>query len=364
MKVLHVEGGMHLYGGARQVLYLIEGLRKRGVSNILVCPRGSAIAKAARPYVDVLKPMPMHGDVDFPFVFRLTRLIKDYMPDLVHLHSRRGVDLLGGSAAWLAGCPCVLSRRVDNPESIAWVAVKYRLYDHVVTISRAIHDLLVREGLPEERVTCVRSAVDASLYDRPCERTAFLNELALPPDALIVAVVAQLIRRKGHRHLLAIAPALLKRFPQVRIVFFGRGPLHNELREMSRSLKVSHAIVFAGFREDLDRWLPCVDILAHPAYMEGLGVSLLQAAAAGVPLVASGVGGIPEIVRDQENGFIVSPENEAELESALATLIADSALRRKFHEAGRELVRREFSVGAMVEGNLEIYRRVLSKARH
>jgi glycosyltransferase involved in cell wall biosynthesis len=115
----------------------------------------------------------------------------------------------------------------------------------------------------------------------------------------------------------------------------------------------------AGFRDDLPGVLPCLDLLVHPATMEGLGVSLLQASAAGVPIVASNVGGIPEVVRDGVNGRLVPPADVPALTTASLELLADAALRARFAEAGRDLVRREFSTDQMVEGNLAVYRELV-----
>ncbi|MBN4841714.1 glycosyltransferase, partial [Citrobacter braakii] len=124
------------------------GLRAAGVDSVLACPPGSAIAGAATAHARVHE-LPMGGDLDLGLVGRLRRLIRAERPDLVHLHSRRGSDVLGALAARLEGVPVVLSRRVDNPESRAWVVLKYRLHDRIVTISEGIRTVLRAEGVPE-----------------------------------------------------------------------------------------------------------------------------------------------------------------------------------------------------------------------
>ena len=139
------------------------------------------------------------GDLDFGLVGRLRRLIAAEQPDLVHIHSRRGADLWGGLAARRAGVPCVLSRRVDNPEPRWLVKLKYRLYDHVITISQGIRQVLLAEGLAPEQVSCVRSAVDPTPYLINYDPAGFKAALGLAPDALLAGTVAQLIPRKGQR---------------------------------------------------------------------------------------------------------------------------------------------------------------------
>lgn len=359
MKVLHVEAGKHYYGGARQVAYIIEGLACRGVANLLACPPGAGIAAACAGHAQVVE-MKMGGDADIGMALRLAALIRRERPDIVHLHSRRGADLWGGLAAKLTGVPCVLSRRVDNPEPRWLVALKYRLYDHVITISEGIRQVLLAEGLAPARVSCVRSAVDASPYLAPVDAAAFRAEFGLPADARVIGVVAQLIARKGHRYVIEAMASLRARHPDVRVIFFGQGPLREALEAEVAQCGLTGVIRFAGFRTDLPRWLGGLDILAHPADMEGLGVSLLQASAAAVPIVTSRAGGLPEAVADGVSGLLIAPGDVPALTAALARLLDDAALRRRLGEAGRARILEQFSVDAMVEGNLALYRRLLT----
>ena len=355
MKIVHVETGMHLYGGAQQVAYLLGGLAQQGVENLLVCPPGATIGQhfAGGP-VRVIE-LPCSGDLDLGFIGRLRRVLRDEKPDLVHLHSRRGADLLGGIAARLAGVPAILSRRVDNPESRLVAALKYRLYARVICISQGLADVLLSEGVPAAKVAVVRSAVDAAPWTRPESREAFCREFDVPATAPIMGVVAQLIERKGH-HLLFEALAGLKDQQDFSLVVFGQGPRREALEQSARDLGVADRIRFAGFRKDLPRWLGCLDLLVHPALMEGLGVSLLQASAAGVPIIASRAGGMPEAVRDGVNGLLVPPGDVAALRLALQKMLADPPERRAQGQRGIRLIAAEFSVETMMQGNLALYR--------
>lgn len=358
MKILHVEGGRNLYGGAFQVLHLLRGLAARGHQNLLACPRGCALGEAAAPVAEV-HGLPMHGDADLLMAGRLWRLMRATRPDLVHLHSRIGADVMGGLAARLAGLPVIHTRRVDNPEPPWLVALKYRLHDRVVAISEGIGRVLLTEGLPADKLRVVRSAVDWQGYAGACDRAAVAARLQLPVEALLVGVVAQLIPRKGHAILLAALPPLAARHPELRVVFFGQGPLAGALREQIRHAGLDGQVSLAGFRDDLAEILPCLDLLVHPALMEGLGVSLLQAASAGVPIVASRAGGIPEAVRDGENGLLVPPGDVAALRESIGLLLADPARRHALGAGGRALMARDFSIDAMVEGNLAVYGELL-----
>lgn len=358
MKILHVEGGRNLYGGALQALYLMEGLADRGHDNALVCPQGSDLAKAASAFAEV-HSMPMGGDLDLRLIPKIRRCLRACRPDLVHLHGRIGADVMGAIACRLEGVPVVHSRRVDNPEPRWVVTLKYRLHDRVVAISEGIGRVLLSEGLPAEKLRVVRSAVELQRFDRPCNRKLMCTELPVPQDALLIGVVAQLIERKGHHFLIEALPALIGEFPHLQVIFFGKGPREPDLQRGATEAGLENRVLFAGFREDLPDLLPCLDLLVHPATMEGLGVSLLQAASAGIPIVASDAGGMPEAVRDGHNGLLVPPGDVRALGDAVATLLRDRDLALRMGMAGKELMRTEFSVDVMVEGNLAVYRELL-----
>jgi glycosyltransferase involved in cell wall biosynthesis len=363
VKILHVEAGRHLYGGARQVLYLLEGLPRHEVRNFLVAPPDSDIAVQAGAAVDDVFPVTMRGDLDVALVGRIARVARRVQADLIHLHSRRGADVYGGLAARLMGIPAVLSRRVDNPEARWLVSLKYHLYDRVITISEGIRQVLLREGLAPDKVVCVHSAIRAAEYAAPCDRAALRRELGLPEQAIVAAMIAQLIPRKGHRHLLAALPAVLRAQPALHIALLGKGALRQELEREAQRKGLAANVHFLGFREDLPGLLGCVDFLVHPADMEGLGVSLLQGAAAGLPLIGSRAGGIPEIVRQDESGLLIEPANIPALAHAMTRLATDPGLRERLGAGARRLVAREFDVAAMVAGNLAVYREVLTARR-
>ena len=360
MHILHIETGRHLYGGALQVLFLLRGLAEAGCRNSLVCPSGSAIASAAGS-CSQLHAIPVLGDLDPTFMLRLRGIIAAGRPDLVHVHSRRGADLWGALAARSRGVPALITRRVDNPENLLLARLKYRLFDRIITISEAIRQVLLSEGVPAEKITCVPSAVDHRRYATPCNREWFLKEFGLHPANSTIGMIAQFIPRKGHRFLIEAAPGIIGRFPESRFLLFGKGPLLEDIRNMCNRNRIVDNVIFAGFRNDLERILPCLDLVVHPARMEGLGVSLLQTAAAGVPILASRVGGIPEIVQDGYNGYLIDVGDRRAIMRRVIELLADPEKAQRFGSAGRIIVQSRFSVDAMVKGNLLTYKDMLSR---
>jgi glycosyltransferase involved in cell wall biosynthesis len=360
MRIVHVEAGRHLYGGAAQVRYLLEGLTSRGVENVLLCPTGSELA-AALPAA-LVRPLPMHGELDVALPLRLVRELKLVKPDVVHVHSRRGADLYGGLAAALAGVPAVLTRRVDATEPAILARLKYRPYRAVVALSGAIERQLAAAGVPRERIVPIASGVDTQRW-RPdaAARERLRAVFALPADALVVGVVAQLIERKRHSWLFELLPELVRVWPQLRVVCFGRGPLEPRLRAELAARGLAEHVVLAGFRADLPELVPGFDVLAHPASREGLGLALLEAASAGVPVVACAVGGVPDVVVTGETGTLVASDDAAAFGRALHALLAAPAERRRLGAAARRHAERKFDTARLVAAHHSLYTRVLGE---
>jgi glycosyltransferase involved in cell wall biosynthesis len=362
MKILHAETGQHLYGGPLQVALLVKGLKARGCGNLLLCPRGSAVGRAVQGRCRILAPR-LAGDLDPRLPLNLMCALRSFQPHLIHIHSRRGADYWGGIVAALNGTPAVVSRRVDNPEPVALARVKYRCYDRVISISQRIREVLLAAGVPVEKIVCVPSGIHTERYGRSCDRQWFLREFGLEESQRVLAAIAQFIPRKGHRVVMEALPEVIGEFPDLRVLLFGRGPLEGELKKLCHRHGLSSHVRFAGFRTDLERVLPCLDLVVHPALMEGLGLSLLETAAAGIPIVASRVGGIPEIVQDGVTGVLVPPADPKSLASAIVRLLRQRETARAFGNAGRDFFRRNFSVAKMVEGNLRVYCDVLAGRR-
>jgi glycosyltransferase involved in cell wall biosynthesis len=361
MRIVHIEAGRHLYGGAAQVRYLIDGLAAAKVDNILVCARGGALAAAA-PAGGIVT-LPIGGDLDVRVLGRFVRVLRRMKPDLVHVHSRRGADVYGGIAAALAAVPAVLTRRVDAEELPFFARLKYRPYRAIVALSRAIETQLAeRVGVARARLARIPSAVDSNRY-RPdtAARGRLLRAFDLPDDALIVGIVAQLIERKGHGLLFAQLPELLASHRNVRVVCFGRGPLEAHLQRELARLQLGSHVQLAGFRDDLPQLLPGLDVLVHPAAREGLGVALLEAASAGVPVVACAAGGVVDVIEAGRTGLLVGCHDGPGLRKALERLLGAPAQRRRFGAAGRARVEERFSVAALVGAHLALYDRVANE---
>ena len=304
----------------------------------------------------------MRGELDAPLIGRLRRALRAAKPDLVHVHSRRGADLYGGVAAALERIPAILTRRVDSPEPALWARLKYRPYARVIALSRAIETQLVGSGLERDKVVRIPSAVETGRFrPDPSARSRVLEAFALPADAFVIGVVAQLIARKRHEWLLEQLSELVRRDARIRVLCCGRGPLEARLRAAIAARGLERQVVLAGFRDDLAELMPGFDLLAHPAEREGLGVALLEAASCGLAVVACGRGRRGRRDRARSHRRARRARRRARVRRRARAADLESARARGLGGAARAEMQRRFSVRAMVTAHLDLYSAVLNE---
>lgn len=358
-----METGRHAYGGPRQAGYLIDGLAERGVDNLLVCCKGHALA--ARDNARVFE-WRLGGDLDTSLQHRLAGLALEEKPDLIHVHSRRGADIYGGRAAAAAGVPAILTRRVQSAEPGIWLQFKYRGYAAVVAISSAIEKELLRLGITPEKLRLIPSAVDtASFRPDANARQRLIGRYDLPEGAVLAGAAAQFIPRKGHDFLLRCAQALVTDAQDARVeaadvhfLLFGRGPEEQAIRREAQALGLVGRVHFCGFEPDWPGLLPGLDLLLHPARREGLGAVVLEAMSAGVPVIASAVGGIVDVIEDGVDGRLVPPDDLNRWRDALLDLLADRAKRERLAAAARAKVESRYTIEQMTDSYLDLYREI------
>ena len=354
MKILHLETGRHLYGGARQVGYLLDGLEDFCVRNVLVCQQGSPLA--ARTNVDACIEMPVKGDLDWSLNRRLRRIIREHKPEVVHVHSRRGADIWGGRAARAEGVPALLTRRVDSTEPQFWLRWKLRPYSAVAAISRAVYAQMSPALRKGGRGNLVYSAVDTGLFRSDGgARERLIERYGLPDDARIAGMSAQFIARKGHDLLLPVASRVRKTVPGFRLLLFGQGPLREQLEHKVAAAGLEDVIHFCGWESDWPELLPGLEILLHPARREGLGNVVLEAMASGVPVVASDVGGITDPINLSVDGFLLPPDDVDGWSQAVVNLLGNKVERERLARQARLTVERRFTIWNMATSYVCLY---------
>ena len=338
---------------------LLRHLRAAGHAVVLAADPGGPLWSAVEDTGAERWPLPVRHGADVWAGVRLRRRVRDM--DVIHFHTARAHAL----APWLGSARGVrvVTRRMDyRPHPAAYARFLYnRCVDHVVAISRAIRDVLVATGVAPERISIIPSGVDVGRFVIPdAERDAVRREWGVTmPGQPVVLAIGALVRRKGHDVLIEAVRRLRAGGTQVTMVVCGEGPERAALAAGARAAGVADAVRFVGWRSDVPRQLGGADVVALPSTHEGLGVAALEAMAAGRAVVASDVGGLTEVVRHGETGWLVPPGDAGALERSLAQAIADPERRRAFGRAARERVMREFSMTRMAAENEALYRRLL-----
>ncbi len=343
------------------MLQLLDALKKAGHETVLYAVPESEIIPPAVLRGHQVEPIALAGDHDLGFLWRFHRQLKKDSPDILHVHSRRGADTFGGLAARAAGIPAVVSRRVDNPMSGLGTRLRFASYARVIAISETIYNMLGEALADKSRLVRINDAIDTSNFVLSPDVEWFRQEFSLNDDAPVIGVVAQLIARKGHSQLLDALPLLLGEHPETKVIFFGRGPLEQVLREKVAAQGLESAVEFAGFRNDLGRIIPCLDMLVHPALAEGMGVAVLEASAAAIPVVAFAAGGVREVIRHGETGLLVEPANTLALADAIRSLLDNKEYAAQLGVAARRRMSSEFSMKVQLERHLALYAEVLAE---
>jgi glycosyltransferase involved in cell wall biosynthesis len=361
---LHIDTARTWRGGQNQVLVTVMGLRALGHRTMLVAHPTGELRQRAKEGLDLL-PLAPRTEMDLNAAWRLSRVIKQLRPDIVHAHDPHGVAMSAlalSMSTQLAKPPLVASRRVDfhlRGNSLSrW---KYRQVDCFICASGAIQKMLVADGVPEARAVVVHEGVDLGRIDA-APAAGLREELWLPHGAPLVGNVAALVPHKGQRHLIEAVQLLLPQVPDVRVVIAGEGELRPALERQIHEHRLEKHVLLAGFRPDVLSLHKAFDIFVMSSVTEGLGTSLIDAMACGKPVVATKVGGIPEVVADGETGFLVQPRDHEGMARALISLLKDEALRNRMGEAGRARARVRFSAERMVQDTLRVYQRVAMHA--
>jgi glycosyltransferase involved in cell wall biosynthesis len=298
-------------------------------------------------------------------VRELTAWMRREEIDIVHAHMFRA-EVVGTRAAVAAGTAVIVatvhSSRVRSAQDVGLLSSLTPSMDRLIVPSAAIERKVRAEGRDGARFAVVPNGIDLSRFSGPVRPCALRSEHGIPRDAPLLGVVARLEPEKGHRVLVDAMPAILEAVPDAWLAVVGDGSEADALRSLAASLGVAGRVVFTGRRDDISAITADLTLAVLPSLREAQGISLLEAMARRVPVVASDVGGIPEVVTDAVDGRLVPPGDSAALAGAVVALLRDPDLRRRLGEAGRRTVADRFSIDAHVRRIEEIYAEELARA--
>lgn len=365
MRVAHLDTGRDWRGGQGQVLLLMRELARAGHAQLLLAPRGPLLERAQAAGLTALA-WESRGEADVRAMAAATAMLRRFGPGVVHLHSAHA-HALGVLPARAAGAAGVLvSRRVDfrvrgNPFS----RLKYALpVDRYLCISEGVRAAMLASGVPEARLALVPSGIDLEAVRREAAppRADLRAAIGAEAGTVIVGTVASLAPHKNHALLLEAAARVAEVRPDVHFAWVGEGGERAALERRRRESGLESRVHLLGFRPDARALLAQFDLFCLSSHLEGLCTSLLDAQALGVPIVATAVGGIPEVVEHGVTGALVPVLEPGALAEAILHALAADADRARWRRAGLEAVER-FSIARTAALTVAEYERVLAERR-
>ena len=358
-------------GGAQEHLYnLVTRLdRARYDVSVLALSGGPGVRRIERTGVSVcvLDDMP-----DDEAVAAVAAHLLAVDADVVHNHMYRA-EVVGTQAAWsLAHAgrrrPFVVgtvhSSRIRSEEDRDLLRRLTPRMDHLIAVSRAIVRKLEDEGRVGAPISLIYNGVDLARYSEQSACPTLLSEYGIPAGAPIVGVVARLEPEKGHPTLLDAWPVVLDTVPNAHLLVVGEGSQRELLEAQATSLGLpGTSVTFTGRRDDVPAVTAALDVAALPSYREAQGLSILEAMALSRPVVASAVGGIPEMIDDGRTGLLVPPRDPGALAFAITRLLTDQLFAEKIGRAGHHLVHERFCVEQMVRSVETIYDEAVADER-
>jgi len=303
----------------------------------------------------------------------LWRLLRRVRPEVVHTHTSKA-GAVGRLAAWLAGIPVVIHTPHGHVfygyyGSVTSAIIRLlerhlaKITDRIVTLTDrgAQEHVQYKIASPQKFVTIHGGNSLAQFRSLRVNAPVKRKELGLPPEGPIIGTVGWLVPIKGHTWLVRAVPRVLAEFPQACVVLIGDGPLLGELKHLAAELGISPHVMFLGTRHDIPECLAALDLFVLPSLNEGMGRALIEAMAVGCPVVATRVGGIPDIVADGTTGLLVPPRDDRALAEAILTLLRDRSRRAAYGESARRHVDDRFEVASMVRNIERLYDKVWSE---
>jgi glycosyltransferase involved in cell wall biosynthesis len=350
--VLHTEASLGFGGQERRILRELEGLDPRRFRGLLLCQPGARLGQVTEERGIPTLRLKLRSAYD-PLAFvQIIRLLRRERVDILHAHSSRDAWLFG-AAGKLLRIPVFRTRHLLT--RIGGRYVYTHLTDTIITVSEGVRRYLISRGISGEKIIAVPTGINLKRFDPARTDLADMRaHFGIPRDAFVIGIIAVLRNAKGHRFLLRAVKQLVPEFPRIKLLIAGTGPQEQNIRNLIRELGLENQVMMLGHQDDIPSLLKALDAFVLPAQEEALGTALIEATAMGVPVIATRVGGIPEVLG--EAGLLFEPEDVEALVNHLRTLIRSPELAARLRAQGAARARELYDENLMVRRTEELYR--------
>jgi glycosyltransferase involved in cell wall biosynthesis len=367
MRLVHLTSSTFFGGPERQMLGLAESLRGRAETSFLSFGehgKCAAFLAEVRRQGFAGQQVPHDTPHFLAALHDIEHSLRQTRPDVLLCHGYKA-DLIGRRAAQHVGVPVIAISRGWTAET--WRVRFYEALDrhdlpmalHVVAVSAAQADLVKAAGVPANHITVIHNAARLNAFPPPsAEGRVKLASIASSPGEFLVVTAARLSPEKGVHVLIDAARRIVDVMPGVRFIVFGEGPERDRLEWIIEENGLCDSFALPGFRADLDELIPNADLAVLPSFTEGMPNMVLEASAAGVPVVATAVGGTPECIIHEKTGLLIPAGQPDPLVTSITSLLRDPAKRQRIGDAGRDFVRDEFSFARQANAYLQLFARL------
>jgi glycosyltransferase involved in cell wall biosynthesis len=357
LTILHTEASPGWGGQEIRILSEASAFAKRGFRVLIACQPSTPLEREAQRRGIAVRLMTMRGATDVRACWRLHRLMRAEAVDLVHTHS--SIDAwLAGFAAKSLHLPVVRSRHVSIPVKRRWNFVYNSLCDRIISSGEAVREVLVAAGVDAEKIVAIPAGVDTAQFHPAVSGTAVRRELGI--NGPVIGTVAMFRHAKGHRVLLQAVPDVLRGEPRAVFLWVGDGIGREALQQEVAEAGIQAKVHMIGFREDIPACLAAMDVVVLPSLKsDGVPQVAIQALAMRKPVVASAVGGIPEVIQHQRTGVLVPPNDPQALADAVVQVLRDPQSALAWAQAGGQLIDTHYGVEHMIDRTAAVYTAVL-----
>ncbi len=363
LTILHTEWSDGWGGQERRIYSEMLGMRARGHRLILAARPTCALARKAAEAGLQVEHIPFKGKFHWPSIRRLREIIRREEVDIVNTHSGKD-SWVGALAARLAGTALVRTRHLNLPLHRSWYNFVHFLADRIVTCGEAMRRKLIAEhGFPPEQLASIPTGIDFASFQPQSSRNEVRTALNIAPTAYLVLMAAVIRGVKRHEVAVRAFAQFHRNRPDAVLVLAGEGPMRIDMERLVAELNIVAAVHFLGHRDDIPDLMQAADVLILTSDSEGVPQAVTQGLGLGLPVVATAVGGVPELVIDEQTGLLVPKERPDLIAAALTRLAADPALAARLGAAARDHAQGHYSLTAMLDATEQLYAAVLAERR-
>ena len=357
LTILHTEASPGWGGQEIRILSEASVFAKRGFRVLIACQPDTPLGREAPAHGIAVRLLTMRGALDARACWRLRQLMRTEAVDLVHTHS--SIDAwLAGFAAKSLHLPVVRSRHVSIPVKRRRNFVYNALCDRIIASGDAVREVLVAAGIDAEKIVSIPAGVDTAQFHPAVSGAAVRRELGI--NGPVIGTVAMFRHAKGHRVLLRAMPDILRSEPRAVFLWVGDGVGRATLQQEVAEAGVQAKVHMVGFREDIPACLAAMDVVVLPSIRsDGVPQVAIQALALRKPVVASAVGGIPEVIQHQRTGVLVPPNDPQALADAVVQVLRDPPSAAAWAQAGGQLIDAHYGLEQMIDRTAAVYTAVL-----